>query len=138
MRKENRPGRGTKARRVGALLAATALTVGVAVATAPSAAAASPCWNDGSTKWWCNNVSGAPVYGTVGDNHIYPDPNTVVGYMYSNPSWFQCRYDGGNPDEYVGGPHPYRWEWTEADNGEYGWMKDTAIGSETNTLPACW
>lgn len=26
----------------------------------------------------------------------------------------------------------------EADNGEYGWMKDTAIGSETNTLPACW
>jgi hypothetical protein len=135
MRKENRPGRGTKARRVGALLAATALTVGVAVATAPSAAAASPCWNDGSTKWWCNNVSGAPVYGTVGDNHIYPDPNTVVGYMYSNPSWFYCKEDD---QAWVGGPHSTRWEMTVADNGRLGFMKDTAISSETDPLPNCF
>jgi hypothetical protein len=135
MRKENRPGRGTKARRVGALLAATALTVGVAVATAPSAAAASPCWNDGSTKWWCNNVSGAPVYGTVGDNHIYPDPNTVVGYMYSNPSWFYCKEDG---QAWVGGPHPTRWLMTVADNGQLGFMKDTAIYSETDPVLDCY
>jgi hypothetical protein len=135
MRKENRPGRGTKARRVGALLAATALTMGVAVATAPSAAAASPCWNDGSTKWWCNNVSGARVYGTVGDNHIYPDPNTVVGYMYSNPSWFYCKEDD---QAWVGGPHSTRWEMTVADNGRLGFMKDTAISSETDPLPNCF
>jgi hypothetical protein len=37
----------------------------------------------------------------------------------------------------VGGPHPTRWEFTVADNGEYGWMKDTAISSETNPLPNC-
>ncbi|SEE83717.1 hypothetical protein SAMN05216489_08540 [Streptomyces sp. 3213] len=26
--------------------------------------------------------------------------------------------------------------WTEADNGQWGWMKDTAISSEINALPA--
>ncbi|MFJ2163638.1 hypothetical protein [Streptomyces sp. NPDC087856] len=135
MRKENRPGRGTKARRAGALLAATALTVGVAVATAPSAAAASPCWSGDANKWWCNNVSGAPVYGTVGDNHLYPDPNVVVGYMYSNPSWFYCKEDN---QAWVGGPHSTRWEMTVADNGRLGFMKDTAIASETNPLPNCF
>ncbi|MFJ8062747.1 hypothetical protein [Streptomyces sp. NPDC096142] len=134
MRKKDRPGRGTKAGRVGALLAATALTVGVAVATAPSAAAAGACWNDGSTKWWCNNISGAPVYGTVGNNHIYPDPNTIVGYMNSNPSWFYCKEDN---QAWVGGPHSTRWEMTVADNGRLGFMKDTAISSETDPLPNC-
>ncbi|MFI6404759.1 hypothetical protein [Streptomyces sp. NPDC050548] len=90
-----------------------------------SAALAAGCWYSGS-HWWCNNVSGAPVYasGTA----------TVVGYMYSNPSWFVCRSDNGG---YVGGPHPYRWEWTQADNGAWGWMKDTAIYSETDPLPVC-
>jgi hypothetical protein len=82
------------------------------------------CWYSG-THWWCNNVSGAPVY-----NSAY----AVVGYMYSNPSWFICRSDFGG---YVGGPHPYRWEYTQADNGAWGWMKDTAIYSETNPLPVC-
>ncbi|MFF1306192.1 hypothetical protein [Streptomyces sp. NPDC058307] len=57
----------------------------------------------------------------------------IVGYMYTNPSWFDRRYDGGLPDEYVGGPHPYRWAWTEADNGQWGWMKDTAISAQRHT-----
>ncbi|MBK3569948.1 hypothetical protein JHN47_40335 [Streptomyces sp. MBT62] len=89
-----------------------------------SAALAAGCWYSGS-HWWCNNVSGAPVYASSG---------AVVGYMYSNPSWFVCRSDNGG---YVGGPHPYRWEWTQADNGAWGWMKDTAIYSETDPLPVC-
>ncbi|MFF4509301.1 hypothetical protein [Streptomyces sp. NPDC001401] len=133
MRTENQAGRGTKARKIGTLLAATALTAGIAVATAPSAAAASSCWYS-NTYWWCNNVSGAPVYGTVGNNHLYPDPNTIVGYMYSNPSYFYCKEDD---QAWVGGPHPTRWEMTVADNGQLGFMKDTAIYSETDPLPNC-
>lgn len=110
--------------RAGVLLATVALASGTALATAPSAAAANPCWNSGGT-WWCNNVPGAPVYRS-------PYVTDVVGYMYSNPSWFKCRYDFGAE---VGGPHPYRWVWTKADNGAWGWMKDTDIYSETDPLP---
>ncbi|MFI1302793.1 hypothetical protein [Streptomyces sioyaensis] len=86
---------------------------------------ANACWYSGS-HWWCNNRSGAPVY--------KPGSTTVVGYMNSNPSWFVCRSDNGG---HVGGPHPNRWEWTQADNGAWGWMKDTDISSETDPLPVC-
>ena len=92
--------------------------------TTSAGALAAGCWYSAS-HWWCYNVSGAPVYASSG---------AVVGYMYSNPSWFVCRSDNGG---YVGGPHPYRWEWTQADNGAWGWMKDTAIYSETDPLPVC-
>ncbi|MET8082099.1 hypothetical protein [Streptomyces sp. NPDC005303] len=95
---------------------------GATVASVDTLAAG--CWYSAS-HWWCNNVSGAPVYASSG---------AVVGYMYSNPSWFVCRSDNGG---YVGGPHPNRWEWTQADNGNWGWMKDTAIYSETDPLPVC-
>ncbi|WP_329579038.1 hypothetical protein [Streptomyces sp. NBC_01361] len=118
---------------MGAVLTAAALAITVAGAAAPSASAAGGCWQSGG-RWWCNNVSGAPVYGTMGASTQYPDPSRVVGYMNSNPSWFFCKMDGQN---WVGGPHPTRWEFTVADNGEYGWMKDTAISSETNPLPNC-
>ncbi|MFD7137335.1 hypothetical protein [Streptomyces sp. NPDC059894] len=90
-------------------------------------AQASPCWY-ASSHWWCNNVSGAGVY--VNDNGTA----RLVGTMYSNPSWFVCRSDDGG---HVGGPHPNRWEWTQADNGAWGWMKDTDIYSETDPLPVC-
>ncbi|WP_433544454.1 hypothetical protein ACQPZG_04550 (plasmid) [Streptomyces sp. CA-294286] len=122
-------------RRLGAVLAAAALTVGIGVVAAPAAQAAPGCWtNDGGIKWYCNNVSGAPVYGTVGNNHLYPDPTKVVGYMYSNPSWFYCKLDG---QAWVGGPHPTRWLMTVADNGKLGFMKDTAIYSETDPVRNC-
>ncbi|MFI6056390.1 hypothetical protein ACIBCO_40845 [Streptomyces violascens] len=88
---------------------------------------AAGCWY-ASSHWWCNNVSGAGVYINNNGQAQY------VGTMYSNPSWFTCRSDAGG---YVGGPHPYRWEWTQADNGAWGWMKDTDIYSETNPLPVC-
>lgn len=108
--------------------AAAAFTLGGAgLATAGEAGAqANPCWQSGG-KWWCNNKVGAPV-GFVGDSQ-------VDGYMYSNPSWFVCRQEG-NPTG-GGGPHPNRWVWTTADNGAKGWMKDSDIISETNSLPRC-
>ncbi|MEV7007933.1 hypothetical protein [Streptosporangium sp. NPDC051022] len=125
-----------------AVAMATAAVIAGPVGTG-SASAAGPCWYSGS-HWWCNNVSGAKVYGFREDTaRNYPDRNRTVGRMFSNPSWFQCRFDGspdnGNGDTYwVGGPHPYRWIWTMADNHEWGWMKDTDISSETQTLPPCW
>ncbi|MFB9521436.1 MULTISPECIES: hypothetical protein [Streptomyces] len=122
-------------RRLGAVLAAAALTMGIGAVVAPAAHAAPGCWtNDGGIKWYCNNVSGAPVYGTIGNNHLYPDPTKVVGHMYSNPSWFYCKLDG---QDWVGGPHPTRWLMTVADNGKLGFMKDTAIYSETDPVRNC-
>jgi hypothetical protein len=110
-----------------------ALCGGMAVAASP-ASAASSCWYSGG-HWWCSNSYGVPVYGA---NTSGPDPTHVIGYMYSTTSWFKCRIDNG---PYVGGPHPHRWEFTQADtatsNDGWGWMKDTAISSETNTLPTC-
>ncbi len=77
------------------MLATAALAVGFGAVAAPSADAAAGCWNnDDGIKWYCNNVSGAPVYGIIGNNHSYPDPGKIVGYMYSNPSWFYCKEDG--------------------------------------------
>ena len=121
-------------RKFASVLAATVLATGLGAATAPSASAASGCWQDGN-RYWCNNVSGAPVYGSVGNNHIYPDPTRIVGRMYSNPSWFYCKLDD---QAWVGGPHPTRWLMTVADNGQLGWMKDTAIYSETNPVRDCY
>ncbi|MGK5548152.1 hypothetical protein ACSNOH_25980 [Streptomyces sp. URMC 127] len=84
------------------------------------------CWYSGN-HWWCNNRVGAPVY-QAGSEQV------VAGYMYSNPSWFVCRTEGG---AHSGGPHPTRHIWTQADNGAWGWMHDDQISSETNPLPTC-
>ncbi len=76
-----------------------------------------------------------PVYGSKDLARFYPDlPAGIVGYMFLQPELVPVPLRQQQPERVVGGPHPYRWEWTEADNGEYGWMKDTAIGSETDTL----
>jgi hypothetical protein len=92
--------------------------------TAKSTAAADICWYSGA-HWWCHNRAGAPVW-SRGDNP------TVVGYMNTTTSWFNCRKEGARNNN---GPHPYRWEWTQADNGAWGWMKDSDISSDTNPLP---
>jgi hypothetical protein len=114
--------------------AGLAAAIGTTV-VAPSASAASNCWPDGDgNRYWCNNVSGAPVYGSIGNSRLYPDPNKVVGTMFSNPSWFYCKLDD---QAWVGGPHPTRWLMTVADNGAFGWMKDTAIYSETDPVRDC-
>ncbi len=82
------------------------------------------CWFSGS-NWWCNNRYAAPVRASDG---------TIVGYMYSTTSWFICRAEGGYNGTHV---HPNRWEWTEADNGNWGWMGDGDISNETDSLPVC-
>jgi hypothetical protein len=84
--------------------------------------AAAGCWYSGS-HWWCNNRYGAPVVDYYGG---------IVGYMYTTTSWFNYRCEGGHSNN---GPHPYRWEYTQADNGAWGWMSDGDISSETNPLP---
>lgn len=107
--------------------AIAALSAGIGVISAPPAAAASPCWTDGSAPrgyYWCYNVAGAPVYKGV---YTYE----IVGYMNTTKSWFACRYDYGG---WVGGPHPYRWLLTKADNGAWGYMKDSDIYSETDPV----
>ena len=86
---------------------------------------AAPCWHSGS-HWWCNNRSGAPVRAS--------STGTIVGYMYSTTSWFSCRAEGGYNGTHT---HPNRWEWTQADNGKWGWMGDGDISNETNSLPVC-
>jgi hypothetical protein len=89
---------------------------------AHTAKAASACYFSGS-HWWCNNRYGALVV------DYYNNP---VGYMYSTTSWFSFRCEGGHSNN---GPHPNRWEYTQADNGAWGWMSDGDISSETNSLP---
>ncbi|MFE2264123.1 hypothetical protein [Streptomyces griseosporeus] len=109
-------------------LGAATVTAGAALTltTAGSAQAANPCWRDGSV-YYCDNATGARVY--AGAN-----TNEVVGRMYSDPSWFVCKFDGGQNH---GGPHPNRWLYTQADNGRWGWMSDNDIASETNPVPSC-
>ncbi|HCT76774.1 MAG TPA: hypothetical protein DGT23_09335 [Micromonosporaceae bacterium] len=98
-------------------------------AASPAAPAAAGCWHSG-IHWWCKNSYGAPVYSLDWEGNY-----ELVGRMYTTTSWFDCRSDDG---PYIGGPHPYRWEFTRADNGAWGWMKDTSIISETNPLPICY
>ncbi|MEU0036552.1 MULTISPECIES: hypothetical protein [unclassified Streptomyces] len=122
-------------KKLGTALATAALAVGFGAVAAPSAHAAAGCWTNDGIRWYCNNVSGAAVYGIIGNNHSYPDPDKIVGHMYSNPSWFYCKEDG---QAWVGGPHPTRWLMTVADNGQLGFMKDTAIYSETDPVQNCY
>jgi len=117
-----------------ALLAAVALVTGPAgtASAKPSpgdAGIQSACWWS-SNHWWCQNVYGADVYALIYDGTYW-----WVGDMWSTTSWFVCRDDEG---PYVGGPNPYRWVYTQADNGAWGYMKDTAIYSDTDTLPICY
>jgi hypothetical protein len=105
-----------------------ALTAGTGLLP-PAASAATACVHDNSTgHTWCHNVYAAPVF----------DGNTngsrIIGYMYTTYSWFGCRTDDGS---WIGGPHPYRWIYTEADNGQWGMMRDTDIYDETDTVPYC-
>ncbi|MEW2291267.1 hypothetical protein ABZ719_00965 [Streptomyces sp. NPDC006743] len=111
--------------------AAAAVAVGAALAfvgvSAPTASAADACVANGPA-YYCHNVYGAAVY------NGFDNPGPIVGRMYTTYSWFSCRVDNG---AYVGGPHPYRWLLTKADNGVWGFMKDTSISSETDPVIPC-
>ncbi|MFD9354660.1 hypothetical protein [Streptomyces sp. NPDC060031] len=112
------------------ILATAALTL-AALVPATGAQAATGCTRDtapsGAAIFWCSNVYGAPVY--QGSN-----TGKIVGWMYSTHSWFACRYDYGAD---IGGPHPHRWLYTQADNGAWGMMRDTDIYSETDPVQVC-
>ncbi|GII86661.1 hypothetical protein Ssi03_46510 [Sphaerisporangium siamense] len=83
------------------------------------------CWNE-TARWWCVNAYGAPVYlpGTA-----YPTAS-----LTTTKTAFVCRVEGSRNNT---GRHPYRWEWTQASNGLWGWVRDGDIASETDTLPVC-
>lgn len=128
------------------VLAAACVTgaVGFSVAgPAGTASATTNCWfNDSRAPRpdfaMCHNVVGTKVYGGIGprnstDGVVYP--NQVVGHLYSNPSWFECRLENGPWNG--GGPHPYRWLYTESDDGGWGWVPDTAIYDETDHVLGC-
>lgn len=108
-------------------------------ASAAPAHAASTCWDahftwEGREAYYCYNVSPTPVYGDVSLNAAQ------VGTLLSDPSWFLCKYDGGGFNGETSGPHPYRWLQTIADSpsGQWGWVPDKKIYSETNPVPNCF
>ncbi len=122
-----------RASKIKSVLAVLALGAGIAVVPATTAQAAAGCWKSG-TKWWCNNVGGAGVYRWEG---VDGTTRRLVGRMNTTTSWFEGRsdcqmYANGSG---AGAPHPYRWIYTQADNGQWGWMSDKDIYNETNPLP---
>ncbi|MFJ6893829.1 hypothetical protein [Streptomyces hokutonensis] len=127
----------------GTMLSAAALVI----LPTTHASAASNCWPKFSSAgqvymrapyfgnvypvFYCNNLGGEPI-------HEFPDRGNVVGYMNSTTSWFLCRDDYGDLNgEYNNPGHGSRWIYTEADNGQWGFMNDKNISSETNPLEEC-
>ena len=133
----------TQRKKLAFLAAACAAAAGIVVAGGASMAdAAANCthgtWHLNKPTWNCHNVSGATVYGgyyggAYKDGVVHLDD--PVGHLYSNPSWFICRIDDGPWNG--GGPHPYRWLWTQSDDGGQGWVADSAIYDETNPVIGC-
>ncbi|TDD74792.1 hypothetical protein E1293_29120 [Actinomadura darangshiensis] len=110
----------------------------VGLASAP-AYAATPCRVINFDRYECHNTYNAPIYQLSWVNGDY-QVIRVNARMLTTTSWFSCRIDDG---PYVGGPHPNRWLWTQGDVREpgsttsYGYMKDTSISSETNSVRTC-
>jgi hypothetical protein len=57
--------------------------------------------------------------------------------MNSTTSWFLCRDDYGDLNGEFSSTHGRRWIYTEADNGQWGFMSDKNISSETDPLVEC-
>jgi hypothetical protein len=58
-----------------------------------------------------------------------------VDMLRSNPSWFVCRTEANFSG---GGLHPFRWAYTQGDDvGNWGWVRDIDIRSETDPMPPC-
>ncbi|MFB9685795.1 hypothetical protein [Amycolatopsis plumensis] len=128
-------------RSVQRVLTAAVAATGIAF-TVPAVAEAAPagaCWAAGFYKtdpagrpheaFYCENESPTKVYSSAGYSGSY-------GTMYGTPSWYACKtenqFNGG-------GPHPYRWLYTQADSpsGWWGFVPDNHIISETDTVPNC-
>ncbi|MET7355223.1 MULTISPECIES: hypothetical protein [Streptomyces] len=121
----------------GTMLSAAALVI----LPTTHANAASNCWSAQEYKrapyfgqiypvFYCNNLAGEPI-------HEFPDRGNVVGYMNSTTSWFLCRDDYGDFNGEWNPSHASRWIYTLADNGQWGFMNDKNISSETDPLTEC-
>jgi hypothetical protein len=90
-----------------------------------SAAASSCTYYTVENDWYCNNRPGIAV------TYDYK----IVGYLDTGRNAFVCRFDSG---DWHGGPHPYRWIYTEADHtGKYGFVSDNDIYDNTDVLRSC-
>ncbi|MFC0548885.1 hypothetical protein [Kutzneria chonburiensis] len=104
----------------------TALVAPVALTGTASASPAASCtYYTVENDWYCNNKPGIAV------TYAYK----IVGYLDTGRNAFDCRYDSG---DYHGGPHPYRWIYTQADHtGKYGFVSDNDIYDNTDPLRSC-
>lgn len=126
--------------RAAALGAVALLSAAAVVLPAGTADAATACTSAGFKKTGPNGVSHTAYYcQNRADTDVWSAPWMVespVGVLYTTTNWFICKSDSKN-NEMNDGPHPYRWEYTVADNGQRGWVIDTDIASETNPLANC-
>lgn len=98
------------------VLAALALTTGLATGAGPAAAvpasgqsAAAECGVRGDGKLWCGNRAGAKGY----QHRSYS--SGIRGSLNTTFSWFVC---WGYGDRHAGGNNV--WYWTQLDNGQWG------------------
>lgn len=80
--------------------------------------------------FYCENLPGAEIY----TDESWPEP---ADHLRTTTSWFLCKQDDGPPngEEH---PHPNRWLYTLGDdNGEWGFVSDIDIHSETDPIPNC-
>jgi hypothetical protein len=101
---------------------------------------ASNCTGDGDGETDASGHSWSPTYKciNIAPTSIYGGPNfnAIVDTMTSATSWFACKTDSGFYHELS--VHPTRWLWTRGDiNHVWGWMPDSLITSETNSVPDC-
>jgi hypothetical protein len=96
---------------------------------AETSLAAAPCTPRADGRWDCNNHNPAPIFDVP---FFY---GTKIDHLRHNTDWFECR---GDFDPSGGGPHPYRWVFTQGDDfGKWGWVRDSDINSETNPIRVC-
>ncbi|MFD8500851.1 hypothetical protein [Amycolatopsis sp. NPDC059657] len=106
-------------------VAGSIMLAGAPAASATAAGVEAPPCSWGNGHFWCYNRPNIPVEWA----------GKVVGYLYGEYNWFTCRYEG-DPNG-GGAPHPNRWDFTTADNGARGFVRDQYIYDETNVLPPC-
>jgi hypothetical protein len=133
-------------RKLAALGAAVMASTALAVVPATSASAADTCSNAGFQvfvpyglsngdpagyyeAYYCNNITPVSVY-------QFPDRGQTVGFMYERTNWYACQINWGDFNG-ESGSHARRWLFTLDDTGQWGWVADSDIYSETDPVPTC-
>lgn len=99
-------------KKLAVLLAATMLSLGVGVATAPAAGAAPECGVRVDKLLWCGNRAPIVTYYSS-----YEDPTMISGQLLTSFSWFDCWVTG---QEHAGGNAT--WYHTTPDWGTPGYV----------------